>query len=80
MNLFAVLDQAANRFPDRGALYLGDRRLCTWDELRGRALRLAGSIRQQCGVGARIAIARRLAPDIERFRELSGLPFANWPI
>lgn len=64
MNLFALLDQAASRFPDRGAVYLGDRRVCTWVELRDRALRLAASIRQQHDAGARIAIATHNRPEI----------------
>ncbi len=72
MNLFAVLDQAASRFPDRGAVYHGDRRVCTWDELRDRALRLATSIRQQCGTGSRIAIASQNRPEIVE------LMFAIW--
>lgn len=72
MNLFAMLDQAANRFPDRGALYHGDRCLCTWDELRDRALRLAASIRQQCEAGARVAIASQNRPEIVE------LMFATW--
>jgi fatty-acyl-CoA synthase len=49
VNLFAVLDQAASRFADRGEVYYGDRRVRTWGELRHRALRLATSIRQQYG-------------------------------
>ncbi|MCA2241452.1 long-chain fatty acid--CoA ligase [Mycobacterium sp. WUMAC-067] len=72
MNLFAMLDQAARRFPDRGALYHGTRRLCTWIELRDRALRLAASIRQQHGTGARIAIATHNRPEIIE------LMFAIW--
>jgi fatty-acyl-CoA synthase len=64
MNLFALLDQAAQRFPDRGAVYHGGRRRCTWRELRDRALRLAGSIRQQWPAGARIAIASENRPEI----------------
>ena len=44
MNLFALLDQAAARFGDRGALYLGEHQRCTWAELRDRVLRLATSI------------------------------------
>ncbi|GAB1815098.1 acyl-CoA synthetase [Mycobacterium sp. MUNTM1] len=64
MNLFALLDQAASRFPDRGAVYLGDRRVCTWIELRDRSLRLAASIRQQHDTGARIAIATHNRPEI----------------
>ena len=34
VNLFALLEQAAQRFPDRGAVYHGGRRRCTWRELR----------------------------------------------
>ena len=64
MNLFALLDQAAQRLPDRGAVYHGRRRCCTWRELRTRALRLAGSIRQHYPAGARIAIASENRPEI----------------
>jgi acyl-CoA synthetase (AMP-forming)/AMP-acid ligase II len=64
VNLFALLDQAAQRFPDRGAVYHGRRRCCTWRELRDRALHLAGSIRQHYPAGARIAIASENRPEI----------------
>jgi fatty-acyl-CoA synthase len=72
LNLFAVLDQAASRFPDRGALYHGERRLCTWPELRERALRIATTIRAQGTPGARIAIASENRPEIVE------LMFAIW--
>jgi fatty-acyl-CoA synthase len=72
VNLFALLDQAAQRFPDRGAVYQGDRRCCTWRELRDRALHLAGSLRQHCPAGARIAIASENRPEIVE------LLFAIW--
>lgn len=72
MNLFALLDQAANRFADRGAVYHGTRRVCTWRELHNRALRLARSIRQQYGAGARVAIASHNRPEIVE------LMFAIW--
>lgn len=72
MNLFALLDQAASRFPDRGAVYCGERRVCTWIELRDRALRLAASIRRQHAAGARIAIATHNRPEIIE------LMFATW--
>jgi acyl-CoA synthetase (AMP-forming)/AMP-acid ligase II len=72
MNLFALLDQAASRFPDRGAMYHGDRLVCTWVELRERTLRLAASIRQQHAAGARIAIATHNRPEIIE------LMFATW--
>jgi len=72
LNLFTVLDQAAARFPDRGALYHGERRLCTWLELRERALRIATAIRAQDNPGARIAIASENRPEIVE------LMFAVW--
>ena len=72
LNLFTVLDQAAARFPDRGALYRGERRLCTWLELRERALRIATAIRAQHTPGARIAIASENCPEIVE------LMFAVW--
>lgn len=72
VNLFALLDQAAQRFPDRGAVYHGDRRCCTWRELRDRALHLAGSLQQHCPAGARIAIASENRPEIVE------LLFAIW--
>ncbi|WAC91445.1 acyl-CoA synthetase [Mycobacterium sp. Aquia_213] len=72
MNLFAMLEQAASRFPDRGAVYEGNRSVCTWVELRDRVLRLAASIRQQYGAGARIAIATHNRPEIVE------LMFAIW--
>ena len=72
LNLFTVLDQAAARFPDRGALYRGELRLCTWLELRERALRIATAIRAQHTPGARIAIASENCPEIVE------LMFAVW--
>ncbi|OBF81507.1 AMP-dependent synthetase [Mycobacterium sp. 852002-51163_SCH5372311] len=72
LNLFTVLDQAAARFPDRGALYHGERRLCTWQELRDRALRIAAGIRQRHPAGARIAVASENRPEIVE------LMFAVW--
>ena len=72
LNLFTVLDQAAARFPDRGALYEGQCRLCTWLELRDRALRIATTIRAHHGAGARIAVASENRPEIVE------LMFATW--
>lgn len=72
MNLFAMLEQATGRFPDRGAVYHGNRTVWTWAELRDRVLRLAASIRQQHGTGARIAIATHNRPEIVE------LMFAIW--
>ncbi|HTQ16699.1 MAG TPA: AMP-binding protein [Mycobacterium sp.] len=72
VNLFTVLDQAAARYPDRGALYHGERRLCTWLELRDRALRIASTLRRAHGEQARIAIASENRPEIVE------LIFAIW--
>ena len=72
LNLFTVLDQAAARFPDRGALYHGERCLCTWLELRERALSIATAIRGTCPPGARIAVASENRPEIVE------LMFAVW--
>ena len=71
MNLFTLLDQAAARHGDRGAVYHGDQQVHTWAALRERALRLAGSL-QKFGPGARIAVASENSPQIVE------LMFAIW--
>ncbi|MDY6996124.1 MAG: long-chain fatty acid--CoA ligase [Actinomycetota bacterium] len=63
MNLFALLDQAAARHGDRGAVYHGEQQVHTWSQLRERALRLAASLRE-FGPGARIAVASENCPQI----------------
>jgi acyl-CoA synthetase (AMP-forming)/AMP-acid ligase II len=63
VNLFSLLDQAAARFGDRGAVYRGEHQLHTWGGLRDRALRLAGSLRG-VGPGARVAVASENCPEI----------------
>ena len=55
VNLFALLEQTAQRFPDRGAVYHGERRCGTWRELRDRALHLAGSSHPAALPGGRTA-------------------------
>ncbi|MGV0732166.1 AMP-binding protein [Mycolicibacter sinensis] len=72
MNLFTLLDQAAARFGERGAVYHGERLLHTWRELADRALRLAASLRRVGGPGARIVIASENRPEIIE------LMFATW--
>ncbi|UXA17289.1 AMP-binding protein [Mycobacterium sp. SMC-4] len=71
MNLFSVLDQAAARHGDRGAVYHGQRQVHTWSSVRERALRLAASI-TALGPGARIAVASANCPQIVE------LMFAIW--
>lgn len=72
MNLFGVLDQAAARHANRGAVYVGTRQLHTWAQLRDRALRLAAAIRAAHPPGTRIAIASENRPEIVE------LMFAAW--
>ena len=72
LNLFALLDHAAARLGDRGALYLGERQRSTWAELRDRVLRLAASIGRLGAPGARIAVASENCPEIVE------LMFAIW--
>lgn len=69
MNLFALLDQTAARHGDRGAVYVGERQVHTWTELRDRALRLAATLGPP---GTRIAIASENRPEIVE------LMFATW--
>ncbi|MBO0680300.1 long-chain fatty acid--CoA ligase [Mycolicibacterium sp. S2-37] len=71
MNLFGLLDQAAARFGDRGAVYRGEEQVHTWTSLRERSLRLAGSL-VGAGRGARIAVASENRPEIVE------LMFAIW--
>jgi acyl-CoA synthetase (AMP-forming)/AMP-acid ligase II len=72
VNLFSVLDQAATRFGERGAVYRGTEQLYTFAELRDRALRLATSVTADRDTGARIAIASENRPEIIE------LMFAVW--
>jgi len=69
MNLFGLLDQAADRFGDRGAVFCGERQLHTWSELRERALRIASTLGAP---GTRIAVASENRPEIVE------LMFATW--
>ncbi len=71
VNLFALLDQAAARFGDRGAVFCGERQLHTWAELRERALRMASTLGAP---GTRIADCQREPPRDRRadVRDLGG--------
>jgi acyl-CoA synthetase (AMP-forming)/AMP-acid ligase II len=69
LNLFGLLDQAADRFGDRGAVFCGERQLHTWSELRERALRIASTLGEP---GTRIAVASENRPEIVE------LMFATW--
>lgn len=72
VNVFAVLDQTADRFGDRGAVFLGERQVHTWAQLRDRVLRLATSLKVLGDRGTRIAVASENRPEIVE------LMFAIW--
>ena len=63
MNLFTLLDHAARRFPQQGAVYQGTRLVQRYGELRERALRLAGGLRRLGLAGERVAIASENCPQ-----------------
>lgn len=63
MNLFALLDQAAVRFPRQGAVYSGDDPVCDYAELRVRALRFSASLRRRHRAGDRVAIITENRPQ-----------------
>ncbi len=64
MNVFDLLDQAARRFPERGAVYVGTECLWTWSALRERALRLAAGLRATLAPGSRVALFTANAPEV----------------
>lgn len=72
MNLFGLLDQAADRYADRGAVFVGTTQLHTWAQLRDRALALAATLRATHEPGTRIAVASENRPEIVE------LMFATW--
>lgn len=72
MNTFVVLDQAADRFGDHGAVFLGERQVRTWAQLRDRVLRLATTLKALGDRGTRIAVASENRPEIIE------LMFAIW--
>ena len=63
MNLFSLLDQAAQRFAPRGAVYRGTEPVLTYAGLRDRSLRLAAGLRRRCPAGARIAVVSENRPE-----------------
>jgi acyl-CoA synthetase (AMP-forming)/AMP-acid ligase II len=72
MNLFALLDATARRYPDQGALYHGERQAASYRELHDTALRCAAALRSEIGGDGRIAIA---AANCTEYIELI---FASW--
>jgi acyl-CoA synthetase (AMP-forming)/AMP-acid ligase II len=63
MNNYFLLDQAARRFPDHGAVFRGSDQLLTFSELRSRALRLAAGLRAVGRPGDRVALVSENCPE-----------------
>jgi acyl-CoA synthetase (AMP-forming)/AMP-acid ligase II len=63
MNLFGLLEQAACRFPDHGAVYRGTDLVWTYSQLRHRALQIASSLRADGNPGDRVVIASENRPE-----------------
>lgn len=72
MNLFLLLQQAASRFGDHGAVFVGEECVHSYGELCARALALAGGIQRLTGRGDRIVIVSA------NCREYIELMFAAW--
>ena len=64
MNLFTLLDRAATRWPDKGAVFVGERKIWSFAELRSRALKVARYLRQDFAVGDRVAILAENRPEM----------------
>lgn len=56
MNLFSLLDHAARRFPQHPAVFVGDERTLTYEDLRARTLSFAHALQQRYTAGDRVAI------------------------
>src|SRR5262245_56008815 len=63
MNNYFLLDQAATRFPIRGAVFRGEEQLLLFAELRSRALKVAAGLRKLGKPGDRVAIATENCPE-----------------
>jgi acyl-CoA synthetase (AMP-forming)/AMP-acid ligase II len=72
MNLFLTLAQSARRYPDRGAVFVGEKPFVSFAMLHERALRLAGALANYGGPGDRVVIASR------NCREYIEIMFAVW--
>jgi hypothetical protein len=64
VNLFAVLDQAASRFADRGAVYRGERR-CARPDRQPQGWSEAGEIYDSANVAAFAQVHERLVDLVE---------------
>ncbi len=81
VNLFSLLDQAAARYPDRGAVYRGTEQVHSFAALRSRALRIAAGLRAAGKPGDRIAIASENVPEyVELFFGIWAAGMAATPV
>src|SRR5690606_25021406 len=63
MNLYLLLDRAAQRFGPRAAVLRGTEPVATWAGLRSRALRLAAALAARHEPAARVAIVSENRPE-----------------
>ncbi len=81
MNLFSLLDQAATRFPNDGAVFRGTDQVHSFAELRSRALRIAAALREHGRPGDRVAIVAENRPEyVELFFGIWAAGMAATPI
>jgi acyl-CoA synthetase (AMP-forming)/AMP-acid ligase II len=81
VNLYFLLDQAARRFPERGAVFLGARQIASFAELRSRVLRLSAGLRHGFGAGDRIAVISENRPEyVELFFGIWAAEMAAVPV
>jgi len=63
VNLYSLLDQAADRYPERGAVFIGKRQVSSFAALRSRALKIAAALGRDFAAGDRIAILTENRPE-----------------
>ena len=63
MNLFSLLERAAARYPDNGAVYSGGDLVLTYRQLWQRASALGAAMRHHAAPGDRIVIATKNCPE-----------------
>jgi fatty-acyl-CoA synthase len=63
VNLFALLDGTARRWPDAPAVFAGTQPVSSWAQWRERALRLAGALQRRHAPGTRVALLSENRPE-----------------
>lgn len=81
VNLFSLLDQAADRFADRDAVFRGTLPVHSFASLRSRVLRIAAGLRRTGKPGDRVAIASENIPEyVELFFGIWAAGMAATPV